>query len=189
MQIRSLLFLLLLALSGCTTMLTHVVYSDEDIRKSAKQLALLEKCVDHGIVWSSDAEGLKSAFAQLLTVADYSKQAYADSYATNKQLLVTESSERYRPACIQLSGSIKQATEGLNSKYAQISGDRRRDLAGMASQASSIQVPNFGVYNAMPQPVQPNFAPQRSGTSHYLIDAGKGQRLCSVSASGIARCN
>jgi hypothetical protein len=60
-------------------MLSHVVYSEEDIRRSAKQIALMEKCVDQGIVWSRDAEGLKSAFAQLLTVADYSKQAYADS--------------------------------------------------------------------------------------------------------------
>lgn len=189
MQIRSLLFPLVLATGGCTTMLSHVVYSEEDIRRSAKQIALMEKCVDQGIVWSRDAEGLKSAFAQLLTVADYSKQAYADSYATTKQLLVTENSERLRPACIQLSESVKPITQELIGKYAQISGQRQRDLAGMASQASSIQVPNFGVYNAMPRPVQPNFAPQRSGTSHYLIDAGQGQRLCSVSASGIARCN
>lgn len=189
MQIRSILFSLVLAISGCTTMLTHVVFSDVDIRQRAKQIAILEKCVDQGIVWSRDAEDLKSAFAQLLTVADYNKEAYADSYVTTKKLLITESPETYRMACIQVSESAKQATAGLLSKYAQISNDRRRDLAGIASQASSIQVPNFGVYNAMPQPVQPNFAPQRSGTSHYLIDAGQGQRLCSVSASGIARCN
>jgi len=55
-------------------MLTHVSYSERDIRRSAEMVAMLERCAARGIVEEQDVDAFKSAFAQLLTVSTYNQE-------------------------------------------------------------------------------------------------------------------
>jgi len=175
-------------LSGCVSMLTHVSYSEDDIRRSAETVAMLERCAARGIVEEQDVDAFKSAFAQLLTVSTYNHEVYAQTYESSRQEFLLRPPSNLQARCREFGSIAPQAIQALNAKYDQISRERRRDLVGVAGQASAFQVPNYGAYAPQQSAVQPNFGYQQPKTSHYLIDAGQGQRLCSISPSGVARC-
>lgn len=141
-----------------------------------------------------------SAAAQLLTVTDYSEKVYAEAYAKKKQetdlLLPPHApiSEKFVAFCQRSGDESVEITRAIQAKYSQISANRRSDLVNMFRSASGgvgtpgYSAPSYNVLMPTLQNVQPSFGVRNSPASHYLIDTGKGQRLCTVSPSGVARC-
>lgn len=187
-------------LTGCTTMLTHITETDVSIANKAEIDAMVAQCIKYGYA-QEQLSMFMSAAAQLLTVTAYSEKVYAEAYAKKKaetDLLLPPHapiSENFVNFCQRSAHESVEITKAMQAKYVQISEDRRRDAVNMFRSASNgVEVPSYGVpgYNAfMPkiQSVQPSFGMQKPSSSHYLIDAGKGMRLCTVSSSGVAMCN
>lgn len=177
-----------IVLTGCTSMFTHISYSDEDIRGNARNIALFDSCSANGITSTENVENFKSAFAQLLTVAVYDEKVFANSYNQTKAQLENGIPNNLETRCREFDNIAVRLIEKLNEKYSSISRQRRQDIGTLIQSANSYQPPKFNYQPQTPSLVQPSFGLSQPSTSHYLVDTGKGQRLCSISSSGVAMC-
>lgn len=174
-------------LSGCSTMFAHVKYSDDETAKNGRSIALLERCASLNLSNPSTVNEFKVAFAQLLTVSSYNEALLAKSYEDAKFQLAGHTKATLGESCSPFNAQANYAIAGLRQKYTQISGARSAEMAGMAASMSSVQAPSSSM-SVTPQVTQPNFAPQSKPTWTYLVNTGSGQKLCTVYAAGVTRC-
>lgn len=173
---------------GCASMLTHISFSDSAIREAGENIAVIDTCQEQRASDSGDVDAFKSAFAQLLTVSVYDQGQYAAGYASRKKSLEEVVQRDFRRSCREFNANAKNMTSMLIQRYENIASKRRADIGAMAQTLATPQVPQYNFQSNMPTPVQPNFGISKPASSSYLVDTGKGQRLCTVYPSGLAMC-
>lgn len=182
--------LVVFGLSGCVSMLSHISYTDGETREHAQKIAVMDLCAERKLTSTTDVEDFKSAFVQLLTVAVYNKDVFAEGYAKEREWLNAGTAKSFLDNCKKFEAEIKTATTAITQRYVQISSERRRDAVSMFAGLASYQAPAYGAssYVAPSTNIRPSFGVQQPRTSHYLVNTPGGFKHCSIT-SGMVMCN
>ena len=187
---KKILFICIFALTGCTTMLTHIPLTHSQTLVAAEELATYDSCAEQGHANKDDVAAYKSAVAQLLTVSSYNSNTFNTHYSTEIYHLKDSTSDFFKKKCSNFQSSHESLTSNILLKFQEISDERRMDVVGMLGAASSFNPPTFVIPTFVtPNLVntQPNFGIPKSRSSHYLVNTSSGFRQCSIT-SGIAMC-
>lgn len=172
-------------------MLPHLVLEDNTTQQAAYMLATSVTCAQHGFSSPDLVGSYASAQTDLLSVTSYNKVLYEDIYVRRIAWLAENKPGGLglSPECSGLNPELPQTVSAFRQRYVELQTSRGNAVADMGYQAGSYrpQAYDFGV----PAPSgQVSFGEVAApSTQHYLVDVGNGQRLCTVSSSGYARCN
>lgn len=183
---KTIFFVCIFALTGCTTMLTHIPLTHVQTISAAEELATYDSCAAQGHATKEDVAAYKSAVAQLLTVSSYDSSIFNAHYDLELYYTKDSTSEVFKRKCRNFQSSNESMTSSLLQKYQEISDQRRRDVVGMLGTVNSFNPPAF-VYPSLVK-VQPNFGASQNRSSHYLVNTSRGFRQCSIT-SGVAMCH
>lgn len=180
-------------LSGCASMLTHYNFSDDIVKVNAKALAAAMTCVDMGLASGETVYAHGYAVSQLLSVSVYNKALYETSYQENRALAKSDFQNSPSVAatlCSKIQSEFPTMTQNVLRQYNAISQERRQELVGLSRSASSFGS-NMASFTPpiAPAPVTATFGPPVNKPTHYLVDFGKGQRMCTATSSGFVYCN
>lgn len=147
-----------------------------------------------GLLSGEVAHSYGYAMSQLFSVEVYDKDSYEKTYQKVRAEAGADADRNAQAAarsCGQAARVLPERTANAVRRYDEISRARGIDVSNMGTQAASIG-------STMPSAI-PNYGPMPSGkvtfgmpenkTNHYLVQTGRGPRLCSVTASGYVTCN
>lgn len=176
------------ALTGCTSMLSHYRFSDAEIRNQAGAMALAVACVEKGLAPGQMVYEYGYAVGKVYEVSVYNKHLYSNWYRTSKEANDKYFSSEMASHCAEIPAHFPQLTARLLQRYQEISQARANDMAQMGSQMASVGG-NYQQPSSMSFQSAPAVPAQKNSTNHYLINTESGMRMCMVSASGYVNCN
>jgi hypothetical protein len=171
-------------------MLSHYRFSDEQVQSGAVGMALAMSCAENGLVPKELAYSLGNSMTQLYSVSVYNKSLYEATYSEARRELGRAPVNEYQEYCRDVISGAPEIINEANRRYASMTSTRQAELLSMSNSLSSMGG-NFSSFGQSQLPISTgvhSFQPAENRPNHYLIDFGRGQRICTATASGYVRC-
>lgn len=181
-----------LLLTGCASMFTHNVFSDDAIRGQSQVMALGMKCVESGLAPGEPVYAYGQALSQLFTVSVYNKVLYENSYKAAVSAYSNYFPPSHASECGKVEYRFPQQTAVLRAQYNDIATTRRMEMSGLGQQLSQGIASPAGTipqYNSAPVAGSTYSQSKENSPKHYLVNTGSGSRLCTATDSGYVYCN
>lgn len=187
---RTTIIVISVIITGCTSMLTHQRFNDQEVILHAQRMAALTTCVDKGLASGGEVYAFGYAMSQLFSVSVYNANLYESTYQNTKQQANNAQKSQMEGPCSQIPEKLPPITQSIVQQYTSIMQSRHADLTGLSQSAASFgsNMPTY-TQTSISIPTNQFSADSNNKTNHYLVDFGNGQRLCTATASGYVRCN
>ena len=178
-------------ITGCVSMLTHKRFSDTEVKGQAEGMAFALKCVENDLAPGNLVYAYGNAMSQLFSVSVYNNNLYEETYRNTSNEISRYPASSYANDCREMSRELPRMTSNVLKQYESIANARKADLLGMSHSlsSSSVSFTNYNYQSNLPTGNNTNFIPAPNRPNHYLVDFGRGQRICTATSSGYVRCN
>lgn len=178
-------------LSGCSTMLSNNRISDDVADNQGKGFAFAVTCAEKKMIPEEVVYSFGVAINRLHAVSVVNYKKYAEAYRKTKEELKSYP-HAISKNCRELGQKIPALTQEFIARESKIISHRQAGAAeltqAMSNFGKSVQQ-NAPAYNDNYNVQQPNFGLPDNKTQNYLIHGlDSGNKMCSVSSSGVVFC-